>query len=54
MKTFDQFRADETARRIRNREKPVPMIERETVKAPGDLIISAHRVELVPDRVVVP
>ena len=47
MKHFDPSRARETARRLREGESPRPLIERETFKLPGDLVISAHRVERI-------
>jgi hypothetical protein len=45
MKMFDPKRARETAQRLRDGLPACPLIERETVKMPGDLIIFPHRTE---------
>lgn len=47
MKHFDWNRAKDTARRLREGESPKPLIERETFKLPGDLVISSTKVERI-------
>ena len=45
MKHFDHNRARETARRLREGLPAMPLVERETVKMPGDYVIFSTRTE---------
>jgi hypothetical protein len=44
---FNTQRARDTARRLRDGDPPCPLIERETMKLPGDVVISSTRVEYI-------